>query len=39
VRPTLLERDFNLPPMPELLGEVGRIRELQDRATAGQGNG
>jgi uncharacterized protein len=24
VRPTLLERDFNFPPMAELLGEVGR---------------
>lgn len=35
VRPTLLERDFNLPPLPVLLGEVGRIRELQARATAG----
>ena len=29
VRPTLLERDFNYPPMDELLGEVGRIRALQ----------
>lgn len=27
--PTLLERDFNLPPLPVLLQEVGRIRELQ----------
>ncbi|WP_345548819.1 DUF692 domain-containing protein [Microbulbifer aestuariivivens] len=27
--PTLLERDFNLPPMPELLEEVGRIRDIQ----------
>jgi len=27
--PTLLERDFNLPPLERLLGEVGRIRELQ----------
>jgi uncharacterized protein (UPF0276 family) len=27
--PTLLERDFNIPPIEELLGEVGRIRELQ----------
>ena len=32
VRPTLLERDFNLPPLAELRVEVGRIRELQ-RAT------
>jgi uncharacterized protein (UPF0276 family) len=29
--PTLLERDFNFPPMDELLGEVRRIRELQAR--------
>ena len=27
--PTLLERDFNFPPMSELLGEVARIRALQ----------
>ena len=27
--PTLLERDFNLPPLSSLLQEVGRIRELQ----------
>lgn len=31
VFPVLLERDFNFPPLPELLGEVGRIAELQDR--------
>lgn len=29
LRPTLLERDFNFPPLPELLGEVARIREIQ----------
>lgn len=29
VRPTLLERDFNFPPLPTLLGEVARIRALQ----------
>jgi uncharacterized protein len=29
VLPTLLERDFNFPPMAELLGEVERIRRLQ----------
>ena len=29
VVPTLLERDFNIPPLPELLGEVGRIAGLQ----------
>ncbi|MDJ0749533.1 MAG: DUF692 domain-containing protein [Woeseiaceae bacterium] len=27
--PTLLERDFNFPPMDELLGEVRRIKNLQ----------
>ncbi len=27
--PTLLERDFNLPPLSSLLTEVGRIRALQ----------
>jgi len=32
--PTLLERDFNFPPMEELLGEVRRIKQLQ--AAAGQ---
>lgn len=32
VMPTLLERDFNFPPFDELLGEVDRIRALQDRA-------
>lgn len=31
VFPTLLERDFNFPPIDELLGEVGRIVEIQDR--------
>ena len=32
VIPTLLERDFNFPPMSELLSEVGRIRSIQDDA-------
>ncbi len=27
--PTLLERDFNFPPIPELLAEVDQIRQLQ----------
>jgi uncharacterized protein (UPF0276 family) len=27
--PTLLERDFNIPPLTELLSEVDHIRELQ----------
>ncbi|HEX4872097.1 MAG TPA: DUF692 domain-containing protein [Nevskiaceae bacterium] len=30
--PTLLERDFNLPPLAELMGELGRIRSSQARA-------
>ncbi len=30
--PTLLERDFNLPPLAELLGEVDSIRGLQTAA-------
>jgi uncharacterized protein (UPF0276 family) len=34
--PTLLERDFNFPPIEELLAEVGRIRELQS-ATSNKG--
>jgi uncharacterized protein (UPF0276 family) len=29
VRPTLIERDFNFPPLPELLDEVGTIRRIQ----------
>ena len=38
--PTLLERDFNFPPMEELLGEVRRIKELQLQAgTAEAANG
>jgi len=31
VVPTLLERDFNIPPLPELLGEVVRIATLQSK--------
>ncbi|WGL18546.1 DUF692 domain-containing protein [Microbulbifer bruguierae] len=34
--PTLLERDFNIPPLPELFGEVARIRDYQLQATAVQ---
>ena len=30
--PTLLERDFNLPPLADLLGEVARVRALQAAA-------
>ena len=32
--PTLLERDFNFPPIEELLQEVRRIKSLQESATA-----
>ena len=37
VVPTLLERDFNIPPLPELLTEIDTIRQLQQlRQTAMQ---
>ena len=32
VVPTLLERDFNFPPIEDLLTEVGKIRQLQAEA-------
>jgi hypothetical protein len=32
--PTLLERDFNFPPIEELLDEVRRIRRMQGEAGA-----
>lgn len=35
VKPTLLERDFNIPPLPELLVEVDRIASLQRQASHG----
>ncbi|MEX7276030.1 DUF692 domain-containing protein, partial [Pseudomonas aeruginosa] len=35
-RPTLLERDFNLPPLSELYAETDRIRELQRRSGEAQ---
>lgn len=31
VFPTLLERDFNIPTLPELFSETQMIREIQDR--------
>ena len=31
--PTLLERDFNLPPLPDLLEEVQQVRRLQKVAS------
>jgi uncharacterized protein (UPF0276 family) len=37
VRPTLLERDFNFPPLTELVAELDHIRALQQRhAVAGR---
>jgi uncharacterized protein len=30
--PTLLERDFNIPPLPVLVRELERVRALQNRA-------
>ncbi|TGD76262.1 DUF692 domain-containing protein [Mangrovimicrobium sediminis] len=30
--PTLLERDFNIPPLAQLLGEVAQVRALQAEA-------
>jgi uncharacterized protein (UPF0276 family) len=35
VFPTLLERDFNIPPLDRLVTEVERIAELQERCLAG----
>lgn len=34
VHPTLLERDFNFPPLPSLLAEVNRIRFTQQQVNA-----
>ncbi|MEH6611567.1 MAG: DUF692 domain-containing protein [Halioglobus sp.] len=34
--PTLLERDFNLPPMSDLLQEVSKIKALQQQQTERQ---
>jgi uncharacterized protein (UPF0276 family) len=35
VRPTLIERDFNFPPLAELVGEVAHARRLQDAHAIG----
>jgi uncharacterized protein (UPF0276 family) len=35
--PTLLERDFNIPPLGELLAELDVIRRIRDDAAATQG--
>ncbi len=37
VMPTLLERDFNFPPVADLLAEVGQIRALQKQSVANPG--
>ncbi len=37
VIPTLLERDFNIPPLAELLTEVDRIISLQDKWQSADG--
>lgn len=34
--PTLLERDFNFPPIGVLLDEVGRVRSMQESAAKNQ---
>ncbi|MGR4894570.1 DUF692 domain-containing protein [Stenotrophomonas sp. LARHCG68] len=39
VRPTLLERDFNFPPLPELLDELQVIRRLQQAAATEHAHG
>jgi len=38
VMPTLLERDFNIPPIPELLTEVDTILEIQNKWEKQQAN-
>ena len=35
--PTLLERDFNIPPVEQLLAEVDHIRQLQSVGAQGRG--
>lgn len=39
VLPTLLERDFNLPPLADLLGELDQVGRLQAAASAGEARG
>lgn len=31
VKPTLLERDFNIPPLPELMDELGEVKKRQQK--------
>jgi uncharacterized protein (UPF0276 family) len=37
--PTLLERDFNIPPLDELLTEVNEIHRLQGRHVTAHADG
>lgn len=37
--PTIVERDFNLPPLDELLGEVAHVRTLQSAAAGAAAHG
>ncbi|MBD1388596.1 DUF692 domain-containing protein [Neiella sp. HB171785] len=39
VFPTLLERDFNIPPLPELCAEVAQIKQHQQQALASSATG
>jgi hypothetical protein len=39
VKPTVLERDFNIPPLDTLMQEVAMIRRLQSSAPAGDPGG
>ena len=34
VKPTLLERDFNIPPLPELMAELDEIKKRQHKFSA-----
>ena len=36
IKPTLLERDFNIPPLPDLLSELERVKHIQ-QAAIGEG--
>jgi uncharacterized protein len=36
IKPTLLERDFNFPPLDKLFGELAHIRGLQENAASFQ---
>lgn len=38
VKPTLVERDFNFPPLADLVAEVNHVREIQRSASEQQAN-